>query len=97
MRAAGDLSGRTVDVVHVVGGGALNELLCQLTADRCGLPVLAGPVEATALGNVLVQGRTAGAVHGDLEALRDLVRRTHDLRTFAPHPRGHVATGAHVS
>ena len=49
----------TVDVVHVVGGGAHNALLCQLIADRCGLPVLAGPVEATALGNVLVQARDA--------------------------------------
>jgi len=87
VRAAGDLSGRTVDVVHVVGGGALNELLCQLTADRCGLPVLAGPVEATALGNVLVQGRTAGAVRGDLEALRRLVQVTHEPRRFSPRPR----------
>ena len=52
----------TVDVVHVVGGGARNELLCQLTADACGLPVVAGPVEATALGNVLVQARALGAV-----------------------------------
>ena len=56
------LSGRAVDVVHIVGGGAQNALLCQLTADACGLPVVAGPVEATALGNVLVQARTLGAV-----------------------------------
>ena len=59
-----------------VGGGALNELLCQLTADRCGLPVLAGPVEATALGNVLVQGSHRGRrTSGDLDDLRDLVAR----------------------
>ena len=87
VRRAGELSGRSIDVVHVVGGGALNELLCQLTADRCGLPVLAGPVEATALGNVLVQGRTAGAVGGDLEALRRLVAATHEPRRFSPRPR----------
>ena len=83
---AGELSGRSVDVVHVVGGGALNSLLCQLTADRCGLPVLAGPVEATALGNVLVQGRAAGALSGGLEALRGLVAATHEPRRFTPRP-----------
>jgi rhamnulokinase len=78
------LSGRDVDVVHVVGGGAQNALLCQLTADACGRPVLAGPVEATALGNVLVQARAAGAVTGALEDLRALVAGTCDLVRYAP-------------
>ena len=45
----------------MVGGGVRNELLCQLTADACGLPVVAGPAEAAALGNVLVQARALGA------------------------------------
>ena len=68
--------GRDVDVVHVVGGGARNALLCQLTADACGLPVLAGPVEATALGNVLVQARALRrAICADLAAMRALVAR----------------------
>jgi len=84
VRAAVDLSGRDVSVVHLVGGGARNALLCQLTADACGLPVLAGPVEATAVGNVLVQARAAGAVRGDLAALRKLVRETHELRRYEP-------------
>ena len=53
------LAGRPIRIVHVVGGGSLNRLLCQAIADRSGRPVLAGPVEATALGNVLVQGRDA--------------------------------------
>ena len=87
VRRAGELSGREVRVVHLVGGGALNRLLCQLTADRCGLPVLAGPVEATALGNVLVQARTAGALTGDLSVLRHLVATTQEPQRFVPRPR----------
>ena len=78
------LSGREVDVVHLVGGGARNALLCQLTADACGLPVEAGPVEATAIGNLLVQARAHGALSGDLEALRALIRATHPVRRFEP-------------
>jgi rhamnulokinase len=78
------LSGKEVDVVHIVGGGSHNELLCQLTADACGLPVVAGPAEATALGNVLVQGRAAGAAHGTLTDLRTLVRQSHSLRRYLP-------------
>ncbi|MDG4825511.1 rhamnulokinase [Asanoa sp. WMMD1127] len=89
VRAAESLSGREVRVVHLVGGGAHNELLCQLTADACGLPVLAGPVEATAVGNVLVQARAAGVVRGDLPALRELVRKTHEVRRY--EPRGDTA------
>ena len=81
---AARLSGVDVSTVHLVGGGALNELLCQLTADACGLPVIAGPVEATAVGNVLVQARARGLVEGDLESMRALVRATHELRRFAP-------------
>jgi rhamnulokinase len=73
VHAAAELSGVPVDTVHIVGGGARNRLLCQLVADRAGLPVLAGPVEATALGNVLVQARAQGLVSGDLESLRALV------------------------
>ena len=84
LATAATLSGRTVRQVHVVGGGSQNQLLCQVLADRTGLPVVAGPVEATALGNVLVQGRAAGAVGGGLDDLRALVARTHDLRRHDP-------------
>ena len=79
------LSGHDVDAVHLVGGGARNALLCELTADACGLPVVAGPVEATALGNVLVQARAHGDLSGSLEDLRALVRDTHATTTYAPH------------
>ncbi|MEV0609823.1 rhamnulokinase family protein [Polymorphospora rubra] len=88
-----ELSGRHVDAVHIVGGGARNALLCQLTADACGLPVLAGPVEATAIGNVLVQARAAGAVGGDLAALRRLVRQTQRIVRYEPE-RGSGAARA---
>jgi sugar (pentulose or hexulose) kinase len=89
VRQAQELSGRHVDAVHIVGGGARNELLCQLTADACGLPVLAGPVEATAFGNLLVQARAAGAISGDLSALRGLLRETQQIVRY--EPRGDAA------
>jgi sugar (pentulose or hexulose) kinase len=84
VRLAQELSGHHVDAVHIVGGGARNALLCQLTADACGLPVLAGPVEATALGNVLVQARAAGVVGPDLAALRALLRATQRIERYDP-------------
>jgi rhamnulokinase len=86
VRQAQELSGRDVDAVHIVGGGARNALLCQLTADACGLPVVAGPVEATALGNALVQARTLGVAGGTLGELRALLRRTQELRVYRPAP-----------
>jgi rhamnulokinase len=92
VRQAQELAGRSVDAVHIVGGGARNALLCQLTADACGVPVLAGPVEATALGNVLVQGRAAGVIEGDLSALRAVLRETQRIVRY--EPRGDDATWA---
>ncbi|GGT23673.1 rhamnulokinase family protein [Nonomuraea spiralis] len=83
VRQAMELSGREVEVVHLVGGGSRNELLCRFTADACGLPVVAGPAEATALGNVLTQARAAGLV-ADLGAMRDLVASTQELRRYEP-------------
>jgi len=82
--AAQSLSGQHADVVHIVGGGSRNDLLCQLTADATGLPVVAGPAEATALGNVLVQARALGAAPGTLPGMRAILRSCLALRTFAP-------------
>jgi rhamnulokinase len=79
-----ELSGRHAGTVHLVGGGARNELLCQLTADACGLPVVAGPVEASAVGNILVQARALGVAPHDLTGLRALVRAGSRLRHFQP-------------
>jgi rhamnulokinase len=86
VRRAAELSGRDIEVVHVVGGGARNTLLCQLTADACGLPVLAGPVEAAALGNALAQARAGGVLGGGLTELRALLRNTQDVRLHLPTP-----------
>jgi len=84
---AQSLAGRHADVLHIVGGGARNSPLCQLTADATGLPVIAGPAEATCFGNVLVQARTLGAAPGDLAGMRALIRSatgSEPLRTFSP-------------
>ena len=77
------VSGRRVEVVHVVGGGVRNTLLCQLTADVLGLPVLAGPEEATALGNVLVQARACGEL-SSLAEMRELVSRSVQVERYEP-------------
>ncbi|MBK3595803.1 MULTISPECIES: rhamnulokinase [Streptomyces] len=83
LRRAAALAGRELTHVHLVGGGSRNELLCRWTADATGLPVTAGPAEATALGNVLLQARAHGLV-GDLGGLRRLVASTQELRHYAP-------------
>jgi rhamnulokinase len=80
---AGEIAGQNVEAVHVVGGGSQNFLLCQLTADATRLPVLAGPVEATALGNVMVQAYARGYV-GSLEEIRAVVRRSTDINRYTP-------------
>ncbi|GAA1962845.1 rhamnulokinase [Kitasatospora viridis] len=83
LRKAAELAGREIKVVHLVGGGSRNDLLCQLTADATGLPVLAGPTEATALGNVLIQARANGLVR-DRGDMRRLVARTQHVRRYTP-------------
>ena len=85
VRTAASLSGSPVSTIHIVGGGALNELLCQRVADLSGMPVLAGPVEATAIGNVLVQARAQGLAEGSLESLRALVASAFAPVRYLPH------------
>jgi rhamnulokinase len=77
------LTGRRVEVVHLVGGGARNELLCQLTADACDREVHAGPQEAASLGNLLVQARAMGDLPAG-DSVRDVARRSTTIRVFSP-------------
>jgi rhamnulokinase len=78
-----ELTGRELDVLHIVGGGTQNTLLCQLTADCLGRTVIAGPVEATASGNILVQAMARGHVTS-LAHLRQIVRNSGDVVTYEP-------------
>lgn len=82
-----ELSGERVEVIHIVGGGTQNELLNQFTANATGRPVITGPIEATALGNILVQARTAGAV-GSLAEIRSVVRASSTMQRYEPQNTG---------
>lgn len=78
-----DLTGKSIEVIHLMGGGARNELLCQWTAEIAERRVVAGPAEATALGNVLVQARAVGDLSEET-SIRDIVRASTTLRTYTP-------------
>ena len=75
--------GRKVDRIHIIGGGSRNGYLCQMTADACGLPVSAGPVEAASAGNIIVQAISSGIV-GNLEEGRRLIEASADLHSYQP-------------
>lgn len=72
-----------IKTLHVIGGGAQNDLLNQMTSNACGIPVVAGPSEATALGNVMVQARAAGLV-GSLNEMRRYIRRSIETKRYTP-------------
>lgn len=81
-----ELVGGRIETIHVVGGGSLNELLCQMTADACDRVVIAGPVEATATGNLLMQLIGSGTL-ASIEEARGLVRASVPLKRYEPrHP-----------
>jgi rhamnulokinase len=81
-----ELSGRTLPVIHIIGGGSRNRLLNQFTADATGCEVIAGPVEATAIGNILIQAIALGKLSSLTEG-RALVRRSFDVTTYQPKNR----------
>ena len=83
MTAIEDITGQAIDVLHIVGGGIQNELLCQFAANALGKKVITGPIEATAIGNVLLQAKATGEVQM-LEQIREIVRNSFDLKEYQP-------------
>jgi sugar (pentulose or hexulose) kinase len=78
-----EVSGKNLGKIHIIGGGSQNELLSQFTANATGVPVVTGPVEATAIGNLMVQAMAKGHV-GSLDEIREVIRNSFDLKTFLP-------------
>ena len=77
------LSPRPIETLHVIGGGSRNDLLNQFTANAIGIPVVAGPSEATAIGNVMIQAMAAGEAT-DVAGMRQLINRSIPLKTYQP-------------
>ena len=82
-----ELTGNTIEVIHIVGGGSKSAILNQFTTDACQRPVVTGPVEATALGNLLVQVRASGEL-ASLAEMREVIRKSSDVATCRPGKPG---------
>jgi rhamnulokinase len=80
-----EIKGASIDTLNIVGGGSANGLLCQLSADATGRPVIAGPAEGACAGNLLMQAAALGELSGVGE-LREVVRRSFELKEYTPHP-----------
>ncbi|HCL91481.1 MAG TPA: FGGY-family carbohydrate kinase, partial [Verrucomicrobiota bacterium] len=80
-----ELTGNCIEVIHIVGGGSQSAILNQFTADACQRPVVAGPVEATAMGNLLVQVRASGEL-ATLAEMREVIRKSSKVAVFKPGP-----------
>ena len=78
-----EITDRDFTVIHIIGGGSLNEILCQFTADATGIPVYAGPVEATAIGNILTQAMAKGELNS-MNELRNIVRKSFPFNEYIP-------------
>jgi rhamnulokinase len=83
LNAIEDVTGQGIDVLHVVGGGIQNELLCQFTANAIGRKVVTGPIEATASGNILMQAKAAGQLKS-IEEAREVIRHSFELKEYEP-------------
>ena len=75
-----------IDVLHIIGGGSKNEYLDQFTANSCGVTVLAGPQEGTAIGNIMLQAKAAGLV-GDIWEMRRIIADSLELKRFEPQDK----------
>jgi rhamnulokinase len=83
MEAVEDVAGHKIDVLHIVGGGIQNELLCQFTANALGKKVITGPIEATASGNIIMQAIATGQIKSLSEA-RQIIRNSFELKEYQP-------------
>jgi rhamnulokinase len=83
LEAIEDVTGKAIEVLHIVGGGIQNELLCQFTANAIGKKVITGPIEATASGNILMQAKAAGQIKS-LAEIREIVRNSFELKQYQP-------------
>jgi rhamnulokinase len=83
LTAIEDVTGSKIEVLHIVGGGIQNELLCQFTADATGKKVITGPIEATASGNILMQAKATGQLQSIAEA-RAVIRNSFELKEYRP-------------
>jgi sugar (pentulose or hexulose) kinase len=81
-----NLLGRPLPVIHMVGGGIKDKLLCQFTADATGRDVVAGPIEASSIGNILVQAMALGRIK-DLKQIRNIVKASFPIVTYSPEDK----------
>ncbi len=80
------VTGKPIEKLHIIGGGAHNQMVNQLTADATGIPVFAGPVEATAVGNIMMQAKAVGAVES-LAEIREIIRNSFEIKQYTPSPK----------
>jgi rhamnulokinase len=86
IRQIESVTGKPIEKLHIIGGGANNKMLNQLTADAIGIPVIAGPVEATAIGNMMMQAKALGVVE-TLEEIREIIRNSFEVVQYLPSPK----------
>lgn len=80
------VTGKTIEKLHIIGGGAHNTMMNQLTADAIGIPVFAGPTEATAIGNLMIQAKAMGAVNS-LQEIREVIRNSFEVTEYKSSPK----------
>jgi sugar (pentulose or hexulose) kinase len=83
-----ELTGGRIDTIHIVGGGGQNRQLCQMAANACDRRVVAGPIEATAIGNLMIQAIAAGEV-GSISQAREVIRRSFSVESYEPMDAAH--------